>query len=418
MTGMLMKSLIMLSVICFQSLAMAAHYDSVITGKGDPDADITAVQKAVDQGGSVLLKGVFDFGENGRVTISGDIDIHGETDEHGALVTKIRGGFWTFHAPLPTRLPATKPGPRVGIRNIHFEGALWAPISLPYCGGADIDNNKITNVRPKVSERPIFGKEGLFRKQGVILAPFYTLPDQYGKHQPGAITGKITIADNDIDLSADNPEMTVGQGVFITGATGADIRMLRNRVVNCTRNSLEALDNYPGEDGAGFVLIKDNVIITAEKGVPIPTPSTPNGIIAGWFFDPSGASDPARKTRLIITGNQIETKGETSIGIGVLADGAVIDSNHIILKGARAKGVFKSTSDATISNNKIEGTGLYAMSLRDFRSLHPRRNVIMHNDYTLFKASEADLFLQGSSNVVLDRKCTVMDQGQANIILE
>ncbi len=74
------------------------------------------------------------------------------------------------------------------------------------------------------------------------------------------------IADNDIDLSNEFPEKTVAQGVYVQWATGADIQILLNRVINRTRNSLESLDNYPGEDGSGLPLIKGNTIITAEKG--------------------------------------------------------------------------------------------------------------------------------------------------------
>ena len=83
-------------------------------------------------------------------------------------------------------------------------------------------------------------------------------------------------------------------------------------MVNCSRNSLESLDNYPGEDGNGMTIFKGNKIITANKGIPLPTPSTPNGIVAGWFLDISGATDPKRLTKIVATENQIETRGLAS----------------------------------------------------------------------------------------------------------
>jgi hypothetical protein len=418
MKRMLIKFFIMVFIGCLQTSSMAAHYDSVITGQGDPEADILAVRKAVDQGGAVLLKGTFDFGKNGKVHITKDINISGETDAQGDPVTKIKGGLWTFHSPLPTQLPPTEPGPMVTIRNIHFEGALWAPINLPYCGGATIVNNKITNVRPMAYEKPMFGKEGMYNQQGIIFVPLYTLPEESGIYQPGLVTGKIAVADNDIDLSTNIPEKTMSQGVLMIGATGAKTLILRNRVVNCTRNSIESIDNYPGEDGSGMTLIKGNTIITAEKGIPLPSPFTPNGIIGGWFLDLKGASDPARKTRLIITDNHIETRGETSIGVAILSDGAVIDSNHMILKGTQSMGIFHANSEATITNNTIEGTGTYAVMFSPFQQLNPCRNVIMNNDYTRFKASTADVVLQGSSNVLLEKSSKIVDEGQTNLILE
>ena len=54
--------------VCLYMPIMAAQpesYDSVVMGQGDPKADVVAVQKAVDQGGAVLLKGTFNvpYGE-------------------------------------------------------------------------------------------------------------------------------------------------------------------------------------------------------------------------------------------------------------------------------------------------------------------------------------------------------------------
>ncbi|MBW2116213.1 MAG: hypothetical protein JRH04_15650 [Deltaproteobacteria bacterium] len=398
--------------------ASPKSYDSVVVGKSNPAYDIKAIQGAVDQGGTVLLKGTFDFGEDGRVNISKDVRIYGETDAQGAPGTKIQGGFWTFHSPLPAQLPPQAPGPKISIQGIHFEGAQWAPICLPYCGGANIVNNKINKVRPIASKVPIFGKLDLYRQQAIVFVPLYVLPKESRKYQPGAVTGAITVADNDIDLSNDIPEKTMAQGVIIVWATGANIQILRNRVVNCSRNSLETLDNFPGKDGSAMTLFKDNIIVTADKGIPLPTPSTPNGIIAGWFLDLTGASDPARRTKIIVTDNQIETRGDGSIGIAVISDGAVIASNHILLKGgAKAKAIIQFSSDAVIVNNKIEGSGLCAAMLMPFKSLKGDRNTLIGNDFILFKASAANVVLQSSNNVVIGKCGKVIDKGKGNKIL-
>jgi hypothetical protein len=397
---------------------MAVQYDSEVTGKGDPNSDILAVQKALDQGGSVLLKGTFDFGKDGNVKISKDVSINGETDVQGAPITKIKGGFWTIQSTLPDQLPIQKPGPKVGIQGIHFEGALWTPIFIPYCSGADIINNKITNVKPIPGK--VFGSEGMFRHQGILLAPLFGLPEEHRKYQPGALTGSIVIADNDIDMRADVPEKTMAQGVLIIGATGANTQILRNRVVNCSRNSLESLDNYPGEDGSGSTIFRGNKIITANKGIPLPNPYTPSGIVAGWFLDISGASDPERLTKIVATENQIETRGENSIGIVIFSDQAVITSNHILLKGGPGStAVFQANSDSIISNNKIEGAGSCAVMFSPLLKGHPPcRNVVMKNDFTVFEHYKTDVILSGSRNLIMEKDIEVVERGRMNTILK
>lgn len=78
----------------------SAEAQITILGKNNPTIDVQAVQKAVDQGGTVELKGTFNFGTEGRVNITKDVKIIGETDNIGNPITKITGGLWTFHSPL------------------------------------------------------------------------------------------------------------------------------------------------------------------------------------------------------------------------------------------------------------------------------------------------------------------------------
>ena len=118
-------------------------YDSIITGQDNPELDVKAVQDAVDKGGSVLLKGMFDFGQKGQVNIKKNVEISGESDSNSNPITKIKRGFWTFHSPLPTtELPLPMPGPTIKIKNIHFDGAIWTPMHFPYISGAEISGNK------------------------------------------------------------------------------------------------------------------------------------------------------------------------------------------------------------------------------------------------------------------------------------
>jgi hypothetical protein len=132
--------------------AVPADAQIVVEGKNGPAVDVRAVQAAVDQDGKVVLKGAFDFGE-GRVTITKDVSIIGEPDQQGAARAKIKGGYWTFHSPMPAQMPPPAPGPRIAIRHIDFDGALWTPIRVARASGVSISGNRITNVNVRPHPR-------------------------------------------------------------------------------------------------------------------------------------------------------------------------------------------------------------------------------------------------------------------------
>jgi len=131
-----------LSCAHLTSIESTPSYDSIVTGQSDSERDVKAVQEAVDKGGTVLLKGTFDFGPKGRATIKKDVAVWGESDSNDRPLTKIIGGFWAFHSPLPsTDLPLPGPGPKIRIKNIHFDGVTWSPMHFPYTSGAEISGN-------------------------------------------------------------------------------------------------------------------------------------------------------------------------------------------------------------------------------------------------------------------------------------
>ena len=91
---------------------------AIVVGAGNPLIDVPAVQSAVDQGGTVLLRGTFDFGtdagnhiivpgrpypdqdEKGRSTVfiyQKDITILGETGKQGELLTVVKNGMPAFY---------------------------------------------------------------------------------------------------------------------------------------------------------------------------------------------------------------------------------------------------------------------------------------------------------------------------------
>jgi len=415
------KLKIVVTIVFFLFMFMPiaqADQPLIILGQNNPSADIQTVQTAVDQGGTILLKGTFDFGDKGRVNIRKDVKIVGETDDKGNPLTKIKGGSWTFHSPLPAQLPPEAPGPKITIQNIHFDGALWCPIHLAYSSGAAILANKITNVRPIPRPFPIFGKEGLNAQQGIICSPRYAQPTAPPKFQPGAFTGTLTIADNEIDMLNEDPVKTMAQGVLVIWTTGVTAQILRNTIYNCTRNSIETIDNYLGKDGSGMIVIHENKIVTPQSGVPVPNPFTPNGILLGWFVDLTGAVDPKRNIKYVATNNAIRTRGKTSLGIMVFSDGAVINNNAILTESPGGRGLFICSSSGYIAYNKFEGTSVHALQIRPWPPLVASHNLFVNNDFSLFRTSAADVLFdkESNNNLVFGTNGTVSDLGSGNQI--
>ncbi len=395
-----------------------AEAETIVVGQNNPAVDIQAVQKAVDQGGTINLKGTFDFGNEGRVNITKDVKIVGERFEGGKPITKIKGGYWTFHTPLPAKLPPEVPGPKITIQGIYFDGALWAPIYLAYSSGVTISNNKMTNIRPRaMGGQLVFGKPELNMQQGIICHPGYAQTWETRKYLPGAFTGNLIIEDNDIDLTNDVPAKTMSQGVIVIWTTGINAQIQRNTVINCSRFSIETIDNYLGKDGSGMIVMKDNKLVPATEGLPVPSPATPNGIMAGWFLDLSGAIDPQRNIKHIITNNAIRTRGKTSFGIVAFTDGAVVVSNAILSEGTEALALGVRSSDGYIAFNKIEGASSRpGIHVGTWKPLKGSKNVLIDNDLRQFKSSAADVLFDKDTcnNLYIGPKCKVSDLGSNN----
>jgi hypothetical protein len=407
---------IVLAIFSFTS----AEAQITIVGQNNPTIDIQGVQKAVDQGGTINLKGTFDFGNEGRVSITKDVKIVGERDSTGNPVTKIKGGFWTFHSPLPAQLPPEAPGPKITIQSIYFAGALWAPVYLAYSSGATISNNKMTNIRPKaMGGQLVFGKPGLNMQQGIICHPGYGQTWETRKYIPDLFTGNLIIEDNDIDLTNEVPTKTMSQGVMVIWTTGINAQIQRNTVINCARNSIETIDNYLGKDGSGMIIVKDNKLVPATEGLPVPSPTTPNGIMAGWFLDLSGSLDPQRNIKYIVANNGIRTRGKTSFGIVVFTDGAVVVGNTIFSEGTEALALGVRSSDGYIAFNKIEGVSNRAgIHVGTWKPLKGSKNVLIDNDLSKFKGLTADVTFEKDTcnNLFVGPTCKVSDLGSNNSI--
>jgi hypothetical protein len=391
--------------------------ESVVIGQNNPEYDIKAIQDAVDKGGTVILKGTFNFGEKGRVKIKNDIDISGENYDSESPKTKIIGGFWPFHSPLPsTELPLPGPGPKIKIRNIHFDGAVWTPMHFPYTSGAEISGNKITNVHPY--ELPIKWKGGdtLWVSAGALLGSRFAHSEKF---LPGATTGNLIFEKNEVDLKCHNPKITMSQGAFYLWTWGATIEVKGNIFKNVSRNSVESLDNYRNESGVGSVTVTDNKIITPVDGCPFPGPTSyPNGIVVGWFIDKSGAADPSRNSKTIVMNNYIETSAaELANGIISLGDGTVVLENTIVMGGgSKSNGITLLGSNGFAARNTIKGSGNWALRSVKYGELKGSENTFAWNDLGEFKGASGDFMCMADNNTYIGAECDTLVKGEGNRI--
>ncbi|MCP4691717.1 MAG: right-handed parallel beta-helix repeat-containing protein [Desulfobacterales bacterium] len=419
--GKHVRCLMIVMVFVFSAVftveAWSEQAQSVVVGGNDPALDVRSVQDAVDKGGTVLLKGAFDFGDKGRVLIKNDVSIIGEPYDQGAPRTVIRGGFWTFHAPPPSREePPKAPGPKIEIRDIHFDGAVWTPICIPYTRGVHISRNKITRVKPFALPYKWPGGETLPLLMGAYLGPRSV---NRTKMLPGAATGLLVFENNDVDLKVEKPRATLGIGVYFCWTWGATIQVRGNRFSNASRNSIETLDNHLDEQGRGAIFIADNRVVTPDRGISFPTPRTPNGVIAGWFHDRTGAGDAARNPRIIIKNNFIEARGEKSIGVCLLSNNGVIEGNELVLSGGPGcSGVVLLGAEAVISGNTIKGSGRCALLATPIEGLEGSRNTFMGNDLAAFTPVNADVIFNGDHNILIGKKGKIVMNGKENQAIE
>ena len=385
---------------------------ATVSGTNNPNIDLQAVQSAVDQGGTVLLKGLFDFGETGSVTVTKDVEIIGQTDDPATPRPKIKRGHVTFKS---VRSEPPLAGPKIAIRNIEFEGASWTPIHIAHASGVTIVGNKISQVRPVLYAPE--GRKPFQVQHGVVIGTWLSLTlDKREPYQADAVTGIVRIEENDIELTNDAPTNTMGLGTLLIQTTGVTASIARNTIRNASRNCIEALDNYRASNGAGWIVIADNQLETHVEGIPMPSPMTPNGIMAGYFLDAKAATDPSRAIGHMILHNTLRTHGRTSWGIGVLLDGALVRDNHIVTEGSESVGIHGTGSQVYIGQNSIEGTGVAAVRLGPYASMTASDSELFGNQFEQFKASTSDVVIGNgaTNNRVAGRNGSIVDRGSSN----
>jgi hypothetical protein len=395
----------------------ASGGDVTVIGTGQPGQDLKNIQAAVDSGGSILLKGNFNFGPDGRVKITKDVRISGEVDSVGEPTTKISGGFWTFYSPLPVKgAPPARKGPIIAIHFIRFSGAKGTPLHFPFVAGLDIRGCTVTNVTPQQIGIKWADGDTLSFQAGVVVGNRLDHPKQQLKK---AAVGTIKIEDNRFYMENTKPEMTAGFGVLIDWTWGAKISVKNNIINRTSRNGIEILDNNLDTKGHGSISITGNRIVTAEEGIPYPHKYGPNGIVAGWYFQTSGGADFSRNNRMDITGNRIEGRGETSTGILLYANDIVATCNDVIMGGGtQARGIVQTGSRGFFANNRIRGEAQYALYCHPFEALEAAANTFAWTELNDFTGIKGEFLLSGSVNVIVGKASYLTDKGKGNRIVD
>lgn len=392
--------------------ATPARAETVVTATGDPAQDVPNVQKAVERGGDVLLKGHFRFGPTGRVNIRKSVAIRGEVDSLDLPVTRITGGHWTLYTPLPVPgAPPAKKGPLVSVRDLHFNKAMGTPLHFPYISGLMVDNITVENLLP--DELPVEWKEAdtLAFAAGVVAG---TRLDHRKASLQRAAQGVITIKNSRLYMMADKPDITAGRGVMVDWTWGATITVENNIITKASRNGIELLDNVRGDDGTGSILVRKNKIITDNRGIKYPNPFSPNGIVAGWFFDTSGGNEYRRNSPVTVVDNRVELRGESSTGIFIYSNDATIAGNDLILGGgSKTRGIIQTGSRGYIGQNRFRGKGQYAIFSVPFEKLNASVNIFAWNNFEGFTGYKGQMLLGGTLNRVLG-DAMVNDKGKGN----
>jgi PASTA domain len=223
-----------------------------ITVQGNPNslqANKLAVQNAVNQGGMVILEGIFQFDDANPnatppdppmgsafsrvVTITKDVIIVG--DIVGNQMPTIQGGH------IPFRVEA--PDCSVMFLGLRFESPKCHAISVCSVKGLLVANCQIVGVVPELPDgKTAFEEDGVTAVDKTAVGVFVDSEPQRKKpmppYPPSTISGPLTIIDNEIDTDVgfvvDGSVDTVGIHIFRAGAVGeeVDIRLSGNKIRN------------------------------------------------------------------------------------------------------------------------------------------------------------------------------------------
>ena len=386
-------SLLFIASIFLVSATDARAADQVIYPTGAFPQDLENVQAAVNVGGRVLLKATdvngapqaFNFGpataSGRRVTTVRDTEIVGETT--GAAMTTVIGG----------NLAILSLGGHLAVRGIHFDGQRAAAVLIAVSTGAEITGNWITHVTGFPT--PFGVKKG----QGIWVTFVSSIE---------AISGNLLISDNLID----NIDAEEGLGIAMAGFA-SEARVVRNRIRGVNTEGILVVGNL------GPVWVEDNVVIPGPEKFP-GIASAGIGIAAGMntlLFGLTELGGP-----YYINRNEVVCDNPNADCILLFESrGAVVTNNHLVLRGAfDGITLLNDASDSYIGQNRVEGTGLFAIDIFQIPLFEPsvRANTFVGNNIARMRSEVVDVFLDvnAQDTVLVGQSGSVVDLGVNNSI--
>jgi hypothetical protein len=382
-----------------------------VTGAGDPNLDIPAVQAAVDQGGQVNLAGRFSFNAppttpagktySRIVTISKDVVISGTPDMQGAM-PEIDGGNWPFHVDAP--------GARVTIRGIHFVGPMAGAIWIYAVGGLTITGCRIENVAATIE----FGVQG--GQANPVAGGIFVGTDPHpvsaaNPGMPGNFSGSLSISDNYLDIGASGSNQTVGIIMFAVGKSPdseVDLHISGNTIMNVSEVAVNF--RYVG----GRAHAERNTITTGSIGVAgdaIRIFGSGSYLIADNVID-CGWTDGA-STGISVTGQRPPLPPE---------EGAIVINNDLTMSapasttfvsgsaGIRIRGTAQLNS---VVNNRIRGSAGAALAVLDQNGNIPGINMLIGNHLQGFQSSLADIVIDVgvTGTIIVGQRSGIEDSG-------
>ena len=396
--------------------AIATAQTITVVGTGDPTVDIPAVQAAVDQGGQVILKGHFSFdrpptvptaltafGGMATVLVSQAVAISGTREEDDEM-TSIEGGTIPFYVEAP--------GASVTIRNVRFVRPTTDAIEVYAVNGLTIASCKIEGIVP------VPGTPG---SSGINIRTSAGLPTPAQPGHPENVTGRLLIANNDIDsVGGTDLDNKLGVTIFSVGQPPdkeVDIYVTGNHISNITEPAI----NFRRIGGRAHV--EGNVLTTGPvSSQSAPRPEVIRVVNLGSY---------------VIAHNSIDCQwpDPEAMGIGVFSqfqewpmEHAVVLDNEVTMSAPEGT-VFGTLSagieirgfaqDNVVANNRIRGRARAALAVDGFNGGIPGNNAFALNRFDDFEASRADVFVDGgvTDTLVLGQKGTVEDHGVNTVIV-
>jgi hypothetical protein len=406
-----LKFRVALVITAANLLTTGALAQTTLVGTGNPGVDVAAVQAAVNLGGQVVLSGHFSFDAPptvpnalqatgfpaATILISEAVAISGTGD------AIIEGGTIPFFVEAP--------GAAVMIQNVHFVRASKTAIVVHAVNGLVIASCRIDGFTPlpniQFSGISVDGSD-------MAVTPTPTQPGH-----PENISGRIVIANNDIDPGEMTSGNVLGITVFSAGQSPdreVNLYVTGNRISNVKEPAINL------RRIGGRAHVESNVITTGPVSAGLARPEAIRIVNIGSF---------------VIAHNVIHCQwpDPDAIGIGVFSQvvdwpmtNAVVVDNVVNMSppdgvmfvdysaGIDIRGF---ASGNVVSNNTIRGRARAAVAVDVFNGGIPADTVFLLNHLEDFTASVAPVVVGNgvSDTLILEYQGTVNDRGINTVIL-